>query len=158
MNSDSIVMWVTRLSIVDCFSKTAILLATFTTQNQPRVESYVFLEVEHLFQSVGCVRNNRQYPRFYRIRNHIVGCWTANGWITCSRFMECGDRSVMLKTKKEDVERFEKQAAALLERDPRAASRDRREWQKVVDEKKCTFPASPSTRSNYQRRVGISHA
>ena len=37
--------------------------------------------------------------------------------------------------KKEDVERFEKQAAALLERAPRAASRDRCEWQKAVDEK-----------------------
>ena len=40
----------------------------------------------------------------------------------------------MLKTKKEDLEKYEKQTAAILERAPRAASRDRREWQKVVDE------------------------
>ena len=53
----------TRLSIVDwAFSKTQILLATLRTQNQLREESYVFLEVEHLFLSVGCARNKRQYP------------------------------------------------------------------------------------------------
>ena len=37
---------------------------------------------------------NVSIPQIYRIRNHIVGCWTANGWITCSGFMGCGDRSV----------------------------------------------------------------
>ena len=37
---------------------------------------------------------NVSIPQFYRIRNHFVGCWTANGWITCSRFLGCGDRSV----------------------------------------------------------------
>ena len=41
----------------------------------------------------------------------------------------------MLKTKKEDLDRYEKQTAALLERALGAASsRDRREWQKVVHE------------------------
>ena len=40
----------------------------------------------------------------------------------------------MFKTKRDDLEWYEKQTAALLERAPRAASRDRREWQKVVDE------------------------
>ena len=40
----------------------------------------------------------------------------------------------MLKTMKEDLARYEKQTAALLERAPRAASHNRREWQKVVDE------------------------
>ena len=39
----------------------------------------------------------------------------------------------MLKTK-EDLERYEEQTAAILERAPRAASRNRCEWQKVVDE------------------------
>ena len=41
----------------------------------------------------------------------------------------------MLKMKKDEVERYEKQVAAHLERAPRAASRDRREWQKAIDEK-----------------------
>ena len=40
----------------------------------------------------------------------------------------------MLKTKKDDLERYEKQTAAILERALRAASRNRREWQKLVDE------------------------
>ena len=43
-------MWVTRLSIVDwVYSKTLILLGTIRIQNQLREDSYVFLEVEHLF-------------------------------------------------------------------------------------------------------------
>ena len=37
---------------------------------------------------------NVSIPHFYRIWNHFVGCWTANGWITWSWFMACGDRSV----------------------------------------------------------------
>ena len=36
-----------------CF-KTQTLLATWRTPNQPRVESRVSLEAEHLSQSVGC--------------------------------------------------------------------------------------------------------
>ena len=35
-------------------------------------------------------------PQFYRIRDHFVGCWVANGWITCFWFMGCGDKSVKL--------------------------------------------------------------
>ena len=45
----------------------------------------------------------------------------------------------MLKTKKDDLERYEKQTAALLERAPRAASRNRRERQKLVDENNALF-------------------
>ena len=42
------ILW--RLSIVDWISsKTLILLETVKTLNQPREESYVFPEVEHLF-------------------------------------------------------------------------------------------------------------
>ena len=37
---------------------------------------------------------NVSIPQLYRIRNPFVGCWTANGWITCSSFMGCGDRCV----------------------------------------------------------------
>ena len=60
--TDNIVMWETRLSIVDwVHSKTQILLATLRTQNQPRGESYVYSEVQHSFPSVGCARNKRQY-------------------------------------------------------------------------------------------------
>ena len=31
-----------------------------------------------------CKKQTSVSPQFYRIRNHFVGCWTANGWITCS--------------------------------------------------------------------------
>ena len=31
---------------------------------------------------------NVSIPQFCRIRNHFVGCWTANGWCTCSRFRD----------------------------------------------------------------------
>ena len=68
VTTDSIVMWVTRLNIVDwVYFKTQILLATLRTQNLPRVESYVFSEVEHLSPSVGCARN----------RNLSVSCSSA---------------------------------------------------------------------------------
>ena len=39
----------------------------------------------------------------------------------------------MLKTK-DDLERYEKQTATILERAPSAVSRNKREWQKLVDE------------------------
>ena len=41
----------------------------------------------------------------------------------------------LLNTKKEDLEQFEKEAA-LLALDPRATSRERREWQRMVGENK----------------------
>ena len=58
---DNIVMWVIQLNIVDwvCF-KTQTLLETLKILNQHLVESYVSLEVEHLFQQVGCARSKRQ--------------------------------------------------------------------------------------------------
>ena len=52
-----------RLSIVDCvFSKTQTLVKTLKIRNQPQKKSYVSLEAEHLFPSVRCARNKRQYP------------------------------------------------------------------------------------------------
>ena len=62
VTADHIVMWVTRLSIVDwVYSKTQILLTTLRTENQPREEgSYVFLETELLSPLVGCARSKRQ--------------------------------------------------------------------------------------------------
>ena len=56
----------------DCF-KTPILQEILRFQNPRQVERYVFLEVIHLFQSVGCVRNKLQF-RTVRIRNHFFGC------------------------------------------------------------------------------------
>ena len=51
-------MCVTRLSIVEwVYSKTQILLETLKTPNQLQEESFVSLEVEHLFLGVGCARN-----------------------------------------------------------------------------------------------------
>ena len=65
----------------------------------------------------------------------------------------------MLTTKKDMIERYEKQVAALLERVPRTVfSRDRRVLQKQVDEFKCLFLARASTRANCQGKVGFSHA
>ena len=37
---------------------------------------------------------NVSIPRFHRIRNPFIGCWTVNGWITCSRPLGCGNWSV----------------------------------------------------------------
>ena len=63
MHSDTIVMRVTQLSIVDwVHSKTQTLLATLRTRNQPREESYVSSEAEHLSPSVGFAINKSQYP------------------------------------------------------------------------------------------------
>ena len=31
---------------------------------------------------------NVSIPQFYRVRNHFVEWWTANGWITCSGYMD----------------------------------------------------------------------
>ena len=58
VNTNSIVMWVILLNNADwdCF-KTPILREIWRTQNRLRVEHCAFLEVIHLFQSVGCVRN-----------------------------------------------------------------------------------------------------
>ena len=57
MNTNSIVMWVILQNNAgwDCF-KTPILQEILRIQNLLRVEHYAFLEVKHLFQSVGCVK------------------------------------------------------------------------------------------------------
>ena len=56
--TDNIVMWVTRLSIVDWVcSKTLILLGTLRTQSQPREGSTASVEVEHSSPSVACASN-----------------------------------------------------------------------------------------------------
>ena len=83
MTTDNIVMWVTRLSIVDwVYAKTQTLLATLRTQNKPREESYG--------TSVPSVAGV-SIPQFYRVWGHFFGCWIAHGWITCSRSVGRGN-------------------------------------------------------------------
>ena len=63
MTTSNFAVWEIQHCIVDLdCSKTQTLLAALRIQNQPRGESYVLLEAEHLFPSVGCARNKRQYP------------------------------------------------------------------------------------------------
>ena len=53
-----IVMWETRLSIVDwVYSKTQTLLETLESLNQLLEVSFVSSEVIHLFPRVGCAKN-----------------------------------------------------------------------------------------------------
>ena len=62
MNLNSIVMWVILQNHAgwDCF-KTPIVQEILRTQNLLNVEHCAFLEVIHLFQKVGCVRNKLQF-------------------------------------------------------------------------------------------------
>ena len=87
VTTDNIVMWVTRLSIVDWVDfKTLTLLETLRTQNQLRGESDVSSEAEHLSPSIRYARKtNCCLAQFYRVWNHFIGCWIANGWTSCSR-------------------------------------------------------------------------
>ena len=88
-------MWVTQLSIVDwVHSKTQVLLATLRTQNQTSGRDLLYFG-SRTFVAISwmCEKQTSVSPQFYRIWNHFVGCWTANGWITCSRFMGCCDGS-----------------------------------------------------------------
>ena len=83
MATDNVVMWVTRLSVVDwVYSKTQTLLATLRTRNQPRVESYVSSEAEHSFPSAGCARSKRQCLTVPQNRKlflwMLVSEWTEN--------------------------------------------------------------------------------
>ena len=57
-----IVMWGTRHSTADLgYFKNHTLQATLRIQSQLQEVSCVFLEAEHLFQSVGCARNKHQF-------------------------------------------------------------------------------------------------
>ena len=62
VNINSIVMWVIPQNNAgwDCF-KTPILREILRIQNLLRVEHCAFLEVTHLYQKVGCVRNKLQF-------------------------------------------------------------------------------------------------
>ena len=62
MNTNSIVMWETLPNNADwdCFT-TPILRVILRIQNRLLEEHCALLEVIHLFQSVGCVRNKLQF-------------------------------------------------------------------------------------------------
>ena len=92
--SDNIVMWVIRHSIADwvCF-QTQTLLEILRTQHQPQELSCVFLEAEHLSQSVGCTRSkllSRAVPQ--NVKSFL---WMLDYvWVTSSRSLGHSDRSV----------------------------------------------------------------
>ena len=77
----------------DCF-KTQILLATLRTQNQPRWESYLSLEVEHSSLSVGCARNKRQYATVLQNQKSFRWMLVCEWMDYLFSLMGCGDRSV----------------------------------------------------------------
>ena len=90
----NIVMWETRLSFADwVYSKNLILLANLRIRNVPRV--CIFGSRTFVTFSWMCKKANVSISWFYRIWNSFVGCWIANGWITCSRSMGCCDRSTV---------------------------------------------------------------
>ena len=81
----SIVVWV-------C-SKTQILLETLRTRSQHRL-NFVHSWRSHICSNQFDVQEaNVSISQYHGIGNHFIGCCTANGWITCSGFMGCGDRS-----------------------------------------------------------------
>ena len=61
----------------DCF-KIPILQEILRIPNLLQVEHCAFLEVIHLFQSVGCVRNKLQFRTVQQ--NHFFGCRIEVGW------------------------------------------------------------------------------
>ena len=76
--SANIVMWAMRLNIVDWgYFKIQILQEILKTQNQHQTAFCAFLEVEHLYRSVGCARSKRQYltaPQNQRSSRWMLVC------------------------------------------------------------------------------------
>ena len=77
-NTNSIAMWVILQNSAgwDCF-KTPILQEILRTQNPLLEEHYVFLDVIHLFQEVGCVRNKLQ---FRTVRQNLKSSLWMQDW------------------------------------------------------------------------------
>ena len=68
MNTDSIVMWVTRLSIADrVYSKTQILLEILKTQNQPRWNLMHLRKPNICLQQLHVQKTNVSIPQFCRV-------------------------------------------------------------------------------------------
>ena len=81
VSTHSIAMWDTlpKHADWDCF-KTPILQGISRIQNQHQVEHCAFLEVIHLFQSVGCVRNKLQFHTVQQNQNSFL--WMQDwGWM-----------------------------------------------------------------------------
>ena len=85
MNSDNIVMWGTRLSIVDwVYSKTQILLTDFEDSKSTSGGIYcIFGNLNIRPHQLDVQETNIRIRQFHRIGYHFVGFWVANGWITC---------------------------------------------------------------------------
>ena len=63
MTTDNIVMWVTRPQHCRLgLFQDSDFAGDFQDSKSTSGESYVSLEIEHLFLSVGCARSRRQYP------------------------------------------------------------------------------------------------
>ena len=89
----SMVLWETRLSIVDwVYSKPQTLPWRFEI-DLGRILCICRKSNIRLHQ-LDVQETNVSIPQFYRIGYHFVGCLVANGWTTCSWVMGCGDRSV----------------------------------------------------------------
>ena len=84
--------------IVDwVYSKTQVLLVTLKTQSQHQEELYVLCELDVQEADISI-------SQFYRIGILFFGCWIANGWITCSRFLGYGDRSIVLHEQRQNTD------------------------------------------------------
>ena len=89
----SMVLWETRLSIVDwVYSKPQTLPWRFEI-DLGRILC-ICRKLNIRLHQLDVQATNVRIPQFYRIGYHFVGCLVANGWTTCSWVMGCGDRSV----------------------------------------------------------------
>ena len=116
------------------------------TTERRRVGSYVSLEVEHLSPLVGCASNKRHYSGVLHNQNHFVGCSTANGWITCSWFMGCGDRSVTFIEQYQNTNQPPQQVTV---REMRIPNPNKRETEMLKNDFRM-WTASPQTKNSSQ--------
>ena len=93
LSTANIVMWAMRLNTVDWFFlKIQTLQGILKTKNPQQAEFCAFLEVEHLFRSVGCERSARHYlaalqnQRSYRWM--LVCVWTVYLRSTCGERLQ----------------------------------------------------------------------
>ena len=101
VNINSIVMWETLPNNADwdCF-KTPILQEILMIQNLHQVEHCAFLEVIHLFQYVGCVRNKFQFRTVQQVQKSFP--WTQDsGWTVYPRLIMGSDRRSFWKHESE---------------------------------------------------------
>ena len=90
-------MWETLQNNADWnFFKTPILQEILRIQNLHQVEHCVFLEVIHLFQSAGCVRNKLQFRTAQQ--NHKSSLWMQDWSWTVYPRLTCGIWSLLFFT------------------------------------------------------------